>query len=189
MQLSLFSISYAGLWGQGALDLRQFIRRAGELGFDAVMLAGKRPHLSPLDADEEMIATLRGDLREAGVRCAAVAAYTDFAAAVAAEVPVLEMQIAYVEALCHVGGEIMQRQSLHRAGALAAAARVGLYGTKARGDKPFGQGIEVLRRSAESGEQTENGTVAGDAGAQPRSRVRDAQDLILHGRQVFSMFQ
>ncbi len=106
MQLSLFSVSYAGLWGQAALDLRQFIRRAGELGFDAVMLAGKRPHLSPLDADEETIAALRGDLREAGVRCAAVAAYTDFGATVAAEVPVLEMQIAYVEALCRIGGQL-----------------------------------------------------------------------------------
>jgi sugar phosphate isomerase/epimerase len=106
MQLSLFSVSYAGLWGQAALDLRQFILRAGELGFDAVMLAGKRPHLSPLDADEEMVAALREDLREAGVRCAAVAAYTDFGATVAAEVPVLEMQIAYIEALCRIGGQL-----------------------------------------------------------------------------------
>jgi sugar phosphate isomerase/epimerase len=106
MQLSLFSVSYAGLWGQAALDLRQFIRRAGELGFEAVMLAGKRPHLTPLDTDDEMIAVLRGELRESGVRCAAVAAYTDFGAAVAAEVPVLEMQIAYVESLCRIGAQL-----------------------------------------------------------------------------------
>jgi sugar phosphate isomerase/epimerase len=106
MQLSLFSVSYAGLWGQAALDLRQFIRRAGELGFDAVMLAGKRPHLSPLDASDESIAALRGDLREASIRCTAVAAYTDFGATVAAEVPVQEMQIAYVESLCRIGAQL-----------------------------------------------------------------------------------
>jgi sugar phosphate isomerase/epimerase len=103
MQLGLFSIIYAGLWGQAAFDLRQLIRRAADLGFDAVMLAGKRPHLSPLDADESLIATLRQDLQAAGLRCAAVAAYIDLGAAVAAEVPLLEMQIAYVQSLCRVG--------------------------------------------------------------------------------------
>jgi sugar phosphate isomerase/epimerase len=103
MELCLFSVSYAGLWGQAALDLRAFVRRAADLGFDAVMLAGKRPHLSPLDFDNDRLALLRHDLREAGVRCAVVAAYTDFAALVAAEVPILEMQLAYVEALCRLG--------------------------------------------------------------------------------------
>jgi sugar phosphate isomerase/epimerase len=106
MQLGLFSVSYAGLWGQAALDLRQFIRRAADLGFDAVMLAGKRPHLSPLDADEAVIAALRDDLRQTGLRCAAVAAYTDLGAGGAAEVPYLEMQIAYVEALCRLGAQL-----------------------------------------------------------------------------------
>ena len=42
----------------------------------------------------------------AGVRCAAVAAYTDLGATVAAEVPVLEMQIAYVESLCRIGAKL-----------------------------------------------------------------------------------
>jgi sugar phosphate isomerase/epimerase len=106
MELSLFSISYAGLWGQSALDLRAVVRKAAELGFAAVMIAGKRPHLSPLDADENTVAALRDELRSAGVRCAAVAAYTDFAAPVAAEVPVLEMQIAYVESLCRIGSRL-----------------------------------------------------------------------------------
>src|SRR5262249_41497543 len=106
MQLGLFSISYAGLWGQASLDLRAFIRRAAELGFDAVMLAGKRPHLSPLDANPELLATLRDDLKTAGVKCPVVAAYVDLGAPVAAEVPVLEMQIAYVESLCRVGAAL-----------------------------------------------------------------------------------
>lgn len=106
MQLGLFSVSYAGLWGQAALDPRAFVRKAAELGFDAVMLAGKRPHLSPLDADEATLAALRDELRTAGVKCAAVAAYTDLGAPVAADVPFLEMQIAYVESLCRIGAPL-----------------------------------------------------------------------------------
>ena len=106
MQLGLFSVSYAGLWGQAALDTRAFVRKAAELGFDAVMLAGKRPHLSLLDADETTLGTLRDELRTAGVKCAAVAAYTDLGAPVAAEVPLLEMQVAYVESLCRIGAQL-----------------------------------------------------------------------------------
>jgi sugar phosphate isomerase/epimerase len=106
MQLSLFSISYAGLWGQAALGLREFLRHARTLGFDAVMLAGKRPHLSPLDADEHLISVLREDLHEAGIKCAVVAAYTDLGAPLATEVPFLEMQIAYLEGLCRVGARL-----------------------------------------------------------------------------------
>ena len=59
MKLSLFSVSYAGLWGQQRLDLPSFIGRAAELGFEGVMLMGKRPHLSPLDAGDETLASLR----------------------------------------------------------------------------------------------------------------------------------
>jgi sugar phosphate isomerase/epimerase len=106
MRLGLFSISYGGLWGQAALDVRSFVRKAATLGYDAVMLAGKRPHLSPLDFDSTTAAELRDDLTAAGVTCPAVAAYTDFSPAAAAEVPVVEMQIAYVESLCRIGSAL-----------------------------------------------------------------------------------
>ena len=106
MQLALFSISYGGLWGQAALDLRQFVRRAADLGFTSVMLAGKRPHLSPLDATDREVESLREAMEAACVRCPIVAAYTDFGASVAAEVPVQEFQIAYVESLCRIGARL-----------------------------------------------------------------------------------
>jgi sugar phosphate isomerase/epimerase len=109
MQLSLFSISYAGLWGQAQVPLRQFVRRAAELGFDAVMLAGKRPQLAPVDVDEALIAGICDDLRTAGVTCPVVAAYTDLGAKVAAEVPFLEMQLSYVEALAGIGAKLGAR--------------------------------------------------------------------------------
>ena len=59
MQPCLFSVSYAGSWGQASLSLPQFIRRAGELGYRAVMLGGKRPHLSPLDATPEFVGRIK----------------------------------------------------------------------------------------------------------------------------------
>src|SRR5688500_18732519 len=106
MKLSLFSISYAGLWGQAAVDLQQFIRRAAELGFDSVMIAGKRPHLSPLDVREQQITVLATALKEARITCPVIAAYTDFGGTVAAEVPYLELQLAYIESLCALGCQL-----------------------------------------------------------------------------------
>src|SRR5947199_3338530 len=106
MRLSLFSISYAGLWGQASLGLGEFIRHAAELGYDSVMLAGKRPHLSPLDSNERQVAGLRQELQASGLRCDVVAAYIDLGATVAAEVPFLEMQIAYVETLCRLAVQL-----------------------------------------------------------------------------------
>jgi sugar phosphate isomerase/epimerase len=106
MRLALFSVSYAGFWGQERLDLTEFVRHAAWLGYPAVMIAGKRPHLSPLDATPERVEELRLVLAEAGVECACLGAYTDFAGGPAAEVPFLEMQIAYVEALAGIARTI-----------------------------------------------------------------------------------
>lgn len=106
MRACLFSVSYAGYWGQAALGLPEFIARAGRLGYPAVMIAGKRPHLSPLDATPAVVDTTGRALQEAGVRCEVVAAYTHLAPGVAAEVPVVEMQIAYVESLARVGAAL-----------------------------------------------------------------------------------
>jgi sugar phosphate isomerase/epimerase len=98
----LFSVSYAGFWGQAALTAEEFIERAGKLGFSSVMLAGKRPHLSPLDATPERLKQIQAVLRAAGVSCDVIAGYTNLASGAAAEVPVAEMQIAYVESLCRI---------------------------------------------------------------------------------------
>ena len=74
MQLSLFSVSYAGFWGQDRLDLIPFIRKAGELGYDSVMLAGKRPHVSPLDMTPSRLEEIRQALAQSRVRCSVIAA-------------------------------------------------------------------------------------------------------------------
>ena len=106
MELSLFSVSYAGLWGQHRLDTAALVAKASQLGYDAVMLMGKRPHLSPLDATPDQLAAIKTALEEHEIRCAAVGAYTDLSGSGAAEVPYLEMQIAYIEALSRIGAEL-----------------------------------------------------------------------------------
>jgi sugar phosphate isomerase/epimerase len=72
------------------------------LGYQGVMLAGKRPHLSPLDASADRLAMIRDLLETHRLECAVVAGYTDFAATNAAEVPYLEIQIQYVESLARI---------------------------------------------------------------------------------------
>lgn len=106
MNHALFSVSYAGFWGQTALSLPEFIDRAGRLGFASVMLAGKRPHLSPLDATPAWLHSLRDALTAGRVRCDVVAGYTHLAPGLAAEVPVIEFQIAYVESLARLGAQL-----------------------------------------------------------------------------------
>jgi sugar phosphate isomerase/epimerase len=98
----LFSVSYAGFWGQAALTVEEFIARAGKLGFSSVMLAGKRPHLSPLDTTPEHLERIRAALQLASVTCDVIGGYTNLGSGAAAEVPMAEMQIAYVEALCRI---------------------------------------------------------------------------------------
>jgi len=105
MTPTLFSISYAGFWGQASLSLEQFIPKAAELGYRSVMLAGKRPNLSPLDTDAQRIDELRGLLRSHDVQCSVIAGYTDFSSPVS-EVPYVEFQIQYVESLARIAREL-----------------------------------------------------------------------------------
>ncbi len=123
MKLGLFSISYGGLWGQDRLELSDFLRKASQLGYQAVMIAGKRPHLSPLDASPERLDEIRLCLAQNGIECAVVAAYTDFSGAGPSEVPALEMQIGYAEALsviaARLGARIVRVFTAYDAGTLA----------------------------------------------------------------------
>ena len=76
---TLFSVSYAGYWGQHTLDLPAFLRKAAALGYRAVELGGKRPHLSVLDySTDASLASVRRAAEDAGVEIATIAGYTDF---------------------------------------------------------------------------------------------------------------
>ena len=101
MTPALFSVSYAGFWGQHCLRLPEFLAKAARLGYPSVELAAKRPHLSVLDfSDDASLAELRATADRLGVEVASVAGYTDFTAGRhAPEVPFVEMQIEYVRQL------------------------------------------------------------------------------------------
>lgn len=106
MKLCLFSVSHAGLWGQHKLDLEESIAKTAGLGYDSIMLMGKRPHLSPLDYDEDRLDKLRGWIDSHGIDCSVIGGYTDFAGNCAREVPGIEMQIAYVESLARMASRL-----------------------------------------------------------------------------------
>lgn len=105
MKLNLFSISYAGLWGQASLPVDDFIGKAAALGYDGVMLAGKRPHLSVLDTDEHRIAELRARLEQHSLSCDVIGAYTDFSMS-SSELPSTELQISYIEQLAQIAQQL-----------------------------------------------------------------------------------
>src|SRR5262245_8750474 len=107
MKFALFSVSYAGLWGQTRLELPAFIERAKALGYQGVMLMGKRPHLSVLDFDGARRRELRDQLRRTGLEAACIAGYTSFTAGLeCAEVPLIELQVKYVRDLAIFSSEI-----------------------------------------------------------------------------------
>jgi sugar phosphate isomerase/epimerase len=104
MTPTLFSVSYAGLWGQHPLDLPAFLRKAAGLGYPAVELMGKRPHLSVLDYGPRALAELRALADDLGLEIATLAGYTDFTLATGLETPAVEVQIAYVRRLADMAG-------------------------------------------------------------------------------------
>lgn len=100
----LFSVSYAGFWGQACLDTHAFLKKAARLGYPAVELMAKRPHLSPLDTREASAVRLRAEADALGIEIATMAGYTDFTGGQSApEVPWIEMQVAYVRQLAFLG--------------------------------------------------------------------------------------
>ena len=103
MKATLFSVSYAGLWGQAKLGLREFISHAAELGYPTVELMAKRPHLSVLDYDRDEALALAEHCREHEIEVACLAGYTNFSGgAEATEVPFVEMQVHYTRELARL---------------------------------------------------------------------------------------
>jgi len=118
MQLSLFSIKLRRLLGPGGAEPAAVppVTRQSWVSTPS-MLAGKRPHLSPLTPPPTSLADLRSELQATGLKCAVVAAYVDLGRhRRPAEVPLLEMQIAYVESLLPPRGVArgQVRPRLHR---------------------------------------------------------------------------
>jgi len=107
MKTALFSVSYAGFWGQTRLELPAFIAHAKALGYQGVLLMGKLPHVSVLDFDEPRRHELREQLRRVGLEVACLAGYTSFTAGLECpEVPLVELQVKYVQELARLSSDL-----------------------------------------------------------------------------------
>lgn len=107
MKPVLFSVSYAGFWGQAKLTLEEFIPHAKALGYEGLELMCKRPHLSPLDYTDEKVSKLRDLCKKTNIEVTCLAAYTNFTGGMeSSEVPFVEMQIQYVESLGKIAQEL-----------------------------------------------------------------------------------
>jgi sugar phosphate isomerase/epimerase len=104
----LHSVSYAGVWrGQTRLDVDAFLLKARELGFRHVELMAKRPHVSPLDYDDEARQRLKARLEELGLNLACLAGYSDFTAgAEKPGIPAAEIGAIYVRELARLARDL-----------------------------------------------------------------------------------
>ena len=97
MKLGLFTISYAGFWGQDTLPMDAVPAKAKALGYDGIMIAAKRPHAFPAEMSEARRSEFRKALKENGQELCCVGAYTNFTAGIeSGEVPLIDMQADYV---------------------------------------------------------------------------------------------
>lgn len=107
MDALLHSISYAGAWGQAFLTVEQFVDKAAELGYDGVLLAAKRPHVSLLDYDRRARTRLRKQIEKRGLRRVALAAYNNFTADLEhGDIPTQEIQIQYLVELARLAADL-----------------------------------------------------------------------------------
>lgn len=111
--LLLHSVSYAGFWGQPYLDVEGFLIKASELGYDGVMLAAKRPHVSPLDYDAAARAHLRSRLEHYKLKDLVLAGYCNLTADLDhTDIPTKEINLAYLTELARLahdlGGRIVR---------------------------------------------------------------------------------
>lgn len=104
----LHSVSYMGVWrGQPLLTVDQFLVKAKELGYQGVMLAAKRPHLSPLDYDKAARARLKAKIDSLGLTLVGLAGYTDFTAGIDKPgIPNTEIQAAWVGDLAELASDL-----------------------------------------------------------------------------------
>ena len=107
-KLALHSVSYAGVWpGQTRLSWEQFIVKAVRLGFEAVMLMAKRPHLSLLDIGPATRREVKRFADGHGLKVAVVAGYNDFGAgSEVPDVPLREMQVYYIGELARLAADL-----------------------------------------------------------------------------------
>jgi sugar phosphate isomerase/epimerase len=108
LKTCLHSVSYMGVWrGQATLTVDEFLIKAKEFGYDGVMLAAKRPHVSLIDYDDAARQKLRARIQELGLELVCLAGYNDFAAGVdKAGIPNVEIQATFIGELARLARDL-----------------------------------------------------------------------------------
>ena len=79
MKFGLLTVSYSGLFYSGnALSLEQQIRKARELGFEALAIETKRPVAFPLDLNKADRSRIRSLAADEGIALCAVESLSNF---------------------------------------------------------------------------------------------------------------
>jgi sugar phosphate isomerase/epimerase len=104
----LHSVSYMGIWrGQATLTVDEFLVKAKQLGFDGIMLAAKRPHVSLIDYDDATRQKLKARIKEVGLELVCLAGYCDFTSGVdKAGIPNTEIQAIYIGELARLARDL-----------------------------------------------------------------------------------
>jgi len=104
----LHSVSYMGIWrGQATLTVDEFLVKSKHLGFDGVMLAAKRPHVSLIDYDDAARQKLKARIKELGLELVCLAGYCDFTSGVdKAGIPNTEIQAIYIGELARLARDL-----------------------------------------------------------------------------------
>lgn len=108
LKTCLHSVSYMGVWrDQAVLTVDEFLVKAKELGFDGVMLAAKRPHVSLIDYDEAARKRLKARIKELGLELVCLAGYNDFTAGIdKSGIPNVEIQAVYIGELARLARDL-----------------------------------------------------------------------------------
>jgi sugar phosphate isomerase/epimerase len=108
MKIGLHSVSYSGTWGgQTMLPLKDFIRKAAELGYECVEFAGKRPHASPLDLRESDRKEIKKALKEKKLELVCLASYHDWAVFYEHnDMALMEKELYYMEGIVQLAHDL-----------------------------------------------------------------------------------
>ena len=104
MKVSLYSISYLGIWYDGpALSFEDFVKRAKTCGYDGIELDGKRPHGNPMDFDQRSRDKMRNILEREGIEIPCLAANNDFSSPIPEH---RECQLLMVKEQAHLAADL-----------------------------------------------------------------------------------
>jgi len=108
---SLFSVSYAGLWGQHRLDTKNFIKKAAKLGYTAVQIACKKPHIDFNYISDKELNEINVVAKKNKIDIHTIAAYNDFTSGKGSlGTPFVDMQIGYIKTACKIAKKLKAKQ-------------------------------------------------------------------------------